>query len=70
MKNRLYGIRVTVNYGQYLHVVSAKSRKEAIKILLSNPNTSQRINLKERVQIQILKPTANSKTIMVGGTEE
>jgi hypothetical protein len=60
---KLYGIIESVPYGEFVHIVSAKSQKEAKKIVkLESDGTIS--------EIKLLKPSKESSVIFTGGTRE
>ena len=60
---KIYAIRERVPYGEYVHIISAKSRKEAIK--LASISSDGKV-----MEIKLIKPIKNSKTIFFGGSRE
>jgi len=63
MKMKIYVIRERVPYGEYVHIVGAKSRREAKK--LANISSDGKIE-----EIKLIKPTKAPKIIFFGGSQE
>jgi hypothetical protein len=63
MTNKIYAIRVNVPYGEYTHIICAKNRNRAIKMV----DLSYEGKITEIKLISILK---EEKELFVGGSQE
>ena len=64
MANKIYAIRESVSYGEYVYIVCAKSKIQALKMIKRN---SYKSNI---VEVKLLKTSKVQKILFYGGSKE